>query len=309
MTGLSGILRDRPVIRRIVVAIAVSYLVLRWGTLLPDQGGAHAIDARTYWGAPMDDPYPGPQVGLPGAYLYSPAFIQALAPLRLLPWEAFHAVWVGLGMLSLVYLVGPIGGALAITVLPFVQRDLFIGNIHLILAAAMVIGLRHPAAWSFVALTKVTPGIGVAWFAFRRDWRGLGVAVGTTLAIAAVSFAIAPDLWFEWIDRLRGDSGTAGGSYMLFLVARVAGALGIVWIAARSGRRWLVPVAATLAVPIIWPDSLAMLLAAFPLIRARASPSPSQHARRTDGPRVAEAGPSHATAGGARAREDDTASR
>lgn len=247
-------------------ALAVAYLAARWAFLLPDQGGVWAVDAMTYWGVPPGDPYAGPQVGLPGAYLYSPAFLQAITPLRLLPWEMFHALWIGLGFVALVYLVGPIGGALAVTLLPFVYRDLFVGNIHLMMAAVIVIGFRWPASWAFLLLTKVTPGIGLAWFAVRRDWRGLAIACGATAVIAALSFVISPDLWFDWFERLRGGGGTAGGSYMLVLIVRVAVATALVVLGALINRGWLVPVAITMALPIIWPDSLAVLLASFRLI-------------------------------------------
>jgi hypothetical protein len=251
--------------------MALAYLVWHWWMLLPDQGGIHGVDARTYWGVPLDDPYPGPQVGLPGAYLYSPAFLQALVPLRALPWQIFHAVWLAGGIAAAIYMVGPVGAALAIGLLPFVERDLFVGNIHLMLGAAMVIGMRYPAAWSVVLLTKVTPGVGLLWFAVRAEWRQLATAISLTLAIAAVSFVLAPGLWFEWVVRLTGGSGTAGSGYMLFLVARLIFAAGLVVVGAKTDRAWLVPVAATIAVPIIWPDSLAMLIAAVPLVRWRGS--------------------------------------
>ena len=45
------------------------------------------------------------------------------------------------------------------------------GNISLLLAVAIVVGFRWPAAWAFVLLTKVTPGIGLLWFVVRREWR------------------------------------------------------------------------------------------------------------------------------------------
>jgi hypothetical protein len=255
----------------VVLVLALAYLAWHWWMLLPDQGGIHGVDARTYWGVPLDDPYPGPQVGLPGAYLYSPAFLQALAPLRALPWETFHALWLAAGVAAAVYMVGPVGAALAIGFLPFVERDLFVGNIHLILGAAMVIGMRYPAAWSLVLLTKVTPGVGLLWFAVRAEWRQLATAVGLTLAIAAVSFVLAPGLWFAWVERLTGGTATAGSGYMLFLVGRLVFAAALVVVGAKTNRAWLVPVAATIAVPIIWPDSLAMLLAAVPLVRWRGS--------------------------------------
>jgi hypothetical protein len=254
---------------RLATVLALAYLAWHWWMLLPEQGGIHGVDARTYWGVPLDDPYPGPQMGLPGAYLYSPAFLQALVPLRALPWEIFHALWLAGGIAAAIYMVGPVGAALAIGLLAFVERDLFVGNIHLILGATMVIGMRHPAAWALVLLTKVTPGVGLLWFAVRAEWRQLATAVGLTLAIAAVSFVLAPGLWFAWVARLSGGTGTAGSGYMLFLVARLVLAAGLVVVGAKTNRAWLVPVAATIAVPIIWPDSLAMLLAAVPLVRWR----------------------------------------
>ena len=258
-----------PGVWRIATVIAIAYLAVRWALLVPDQGGIHGVDARTYWEAPLGDPYPGPQIGLPGAYLYSPAFIQMLAPLRALPWDVFHALWTGLSIVALAFLVTPVGGALAITFLPFVFRDIFVGNIHLMLGAAIAIGLTYPAAWAFVLLTKVTPGVGLLWFAFRREWRQLAIAVGATLLIAAVSFVLAPALWFAWVERLTGDTGTAGEGYMAILLVRIALAAGVVALGAAVNRSWLVPIACTIAIPILWPDSLAILLGAVYLIRRR----------------------------------------
>jgi hypothetical protein len=268
LAGNGGWLADERIklAWRLLSIGALAYLAVRWALFLPDQGGIHGVDARTYWGASLDNPYPGPQVGLPGAYLYSPAFLQALTPLRLLPWEVFHAIWTGLGIAAAVFLVGPIAAALAITLLPFVYRDLFVGNIHLMLGVAIVLGFQWPGTWAFVLLTKVTPGIGLLWFAVRREWRSLAVAVGVSAAVSLISFVLAPYLWFDWVNRLRGDSGTAGSGYLLGIVVRVAVAAALVAIGARTNRAWLVPVASMLAIPIIWPDSLAILLAAPHLI-------------------------------------------
>ena len=51
------------------------------------------------------------------------------------------------------------------------------------IAAAIVIGFRWPAAWSLVLLTKITPGIGLLWFAVRREWRSLAIALGAVIMI------------------------------------------------------------------------------------------------------------------------------
>jgi hypothetical protein len=144
----------------------------------------------------------------------------------------------------------------------------------------MVIGMRHPAAWTAVILTKVTPGVGLLWFAVRREWRAFLVGAGATAAITAVSFALAPDLWFAWVERLTGGTGTAGNGYMLLLIGRCVLAVGLVVLGALTSRAWLVPVAATVAVPILWPDSLAMLLAAWPLVRWKPAPTRASAAGR-----------------------------
>ena len=43
---------------------------------------------------------------------------------------------------------------------------------------AIVLGFRWPFTWAFVLLTKVTPGVGLLWFAVRREWRSLAIALG-----------------------------------------------------------------------------------------------------------------------------------
>jgi hypothetical protein len=265
--GDVGRLWTNPRFRFWLTVGALAYLVLRWALLLTTPDPILGADARTYWAAPYTNPYPGPELGLPGAYLYPPPFIQALAPLRLLPWELFQAVWAALGFAALVFLVGPIGGGIAVTALPFVYRDLLVGNIHLMLGAAIVVGMRAPSAWVFPILTKVTPGIGAIWFAVRREWRRVLVVVIVTAAICGVSYVISPDLWRHWLERMRGDSGRAGDPYLAILAVRVAASAGLVVIGARTGRAWLVPIAVVVALPILWPDSLAILLACYPLIR------------------------------------------
>ena len=270
-SGAFGMVRGwvgLPKVRFAADLIAVAYLLVRLALMLTSSDPILGADARTYWSAPLDNPYPGPKLGLPGAYLYPPPFIQALSPVRLLPFEIFQAAWALIGAAALVFLVGPIGAALAITFLPFVYRDLLVGNIHLMLAAAIVIGLRQPAAWAFPILTKITPGVGVLWFAARREWKSAVIAVGMAAIIAAASFAIGPDLWFAWLERMRGDTGTAGDAYLLALVARVGAAALLVFVAGLIGRSWLVPIAVLVSLPILWPDSLAILLACFPLIAA-----------------------------------------
>ena len=85
------------------------------------------------------------------------------------------------------------------------------------IAAAIVIGFRYPVAWAFPLLTKVAPGVGLLWFVMRKEWRNLGIAVASTVAIAAVSAVVAPQLWHDWYDLLRRsitDKQVVDGAYI-----------------------------------------------------------------------------------------------
>ena len=163
-----------------------------------------------------------------------------------------------------------------------VSQEILIGNIHLLLAAAIVLGFRWAGTWAFVLLTKVTPGVGLLWFAARREWRALAIALGTTAVIAALSFVIAPDAWRDWIALLRHDGGTQSS----VLLVRIAIAAVIVVWGARTERRWTVPLAAMLALPVVWMDSFSMLLGCVAVsgsaaVRAQARPAKPQPAAAT----------------------------
>jgi hypothetical protein len=141
------------------------------------------------------------------------------------------------------------------------------GNIHLVLAAAIVLGFRWPAAWSIVLLTKVTPGIGLLWFVVRGEWRNLFIALGATALIVAVSFFIFPAAWFQWVEvltRIAGRDGTWAAIPIPFLL-RLPFAIALVVWGALTGRRWAVPVAGMLALPALWYGGLTMLLAVIAL--------------------------------------------
>jgi len=131
----------------------------------------------------------------------------------------------------------------------------------------MVVGFRWPAVWAFVLLTKVTPGIGLLWFAVRREWRSLGIALGATVLVVAVSAALMPGAWADWLAllvRLAGREGTWAAVPIPFLV-RLPFAVAVVVWGALTDRRWTVPVGGMLALPALWYGSLTMLLAVIAL--------------------------------------------
>src|SRR5204863_697001 len=139
---------------------------------------------------------------------YSPAFAQLLTPIVWLPVAVFTALWTALNSATLWFLLRrwALPGLLFLPI----ALEVISGNVHLLYAAAIVIGFRWPAAWALMFLTKLTPGIGVGWFLVRREWRSLAIALGVTAAIAAVSFVLDQAQWARWIDILRTDAGGAG---------------------------------------------------------------------------------------------------
>ena len=246
-----------------VFAAAYVYLVLGDGTWR--NPGA---DALVYWAVDPSDPYAGSQLGGENAYLYSPAFAQGFAIFRVLPREVFVVAWIAILAVTAVWLARPWPAALLVLAWP-VSQEVLIGNIHLLLAAAIVLGFRWPGAWAFVLLTKVTPGVGLLWFVVRREWRHLAIALGATAAIAGVSYALAPLLWADWIEFLQAAGGDGGSILLIRLVVAAA----VVTWGARTDRAWTVPLAGMIGLPFIWSDSFSMLLGCVALSRWQPSPT------------------------------------
>jgi hypothetical protein len=224
------------------------------------------IDARAYWRVDLAHPYASSGVGEYSTYLYSPAFAQFLSPSYVLPFEAFFVLWTAASIAVLYWLVRPWPWALLILFLPWTY-ELFVGQVHLFIAAAIVLGFRSPWLWAFNLFTKVTPGVGLLWFLVRREWRSLSIALGVTAVIAAVSFLLSPSAWFDWISFLRGSTGSGE-----LLYPRIALAALIVVAGALTDRRWTVPIAVWLALPVVWIESWVILLAIIRLRRPVPAP-------------------------------------
>jgi hypothetical protein len=223
-----------------------------------------AMDAHAYWAARSPHLYDA-LPGQPGAYLYSPAFAQLIAPLQWLPAPVFVAAWLVATMFLLGWLTGPRLLAIAVAL---IWSEIESANIHVFLAVAIVLGFRFPWTWALILLTKVTPGVGLLWFVRRREWRALAIALGVTGAVAIISFVADPQSWSSWLELLTrsaaAPSQSLSGLTPLWLRLPIAAVL--VWWGAGRDARWTVPVAATLALPVIWPGSLALLLAVVPLV-------------------------------------------
>ena len=206
-----------------------------------------------------------------GAFTYTPVIARLFAPFGGLPWFSFLWLWTAVLVATVIWLGWR--SSLVVLAFPPVALELYHGNVHLLIAAAIVLGFRWPATWAFVILTKVTPGVGLIWFAVRREWRRLGIALGVTAALVALSLLLDSSLWRAWLtdDILKTATGTPIDQFSLGVplwLRLPLAALLVAW-GGRTDRAWPVPVAATLGLPILWPTGFAILAALWPIAARR----------------------------------------
>ena len=245
------------------------YLLL----VVAPSAGTFGFDSFAYWSLDLADPYTR-TAGALGAFTYSPVIARLFAPFGGLAFWQFLLLWDGLLVGTAVWLgLGSVRSVLAVFAFPAVALELYHGNVHLLIAAAIGLGFRYPAAWAFVLVTKVTPGVGLVWFAVRREWRSLAIALGVTAVLVAVSLAINGRLWESWLRDSIGATAEGAAidqfSIPVPLWIRVPAALVVVAWGGVTNRRWTVPVAATLALPVLWPSGFAVLAALWPIQREK----------------------------------------
>jgi hypothetical protein len=258
---------------RVSSAVALGLLVSWWIWLQRYDGFEHWIDASAFWGIQLDDSLYATPLGDPGAFVYSPVVAQLLAPVGSVPFPVFYALLSAANLTVMILMAGPRLALLLLVFFPPIASEVGTGNIHLLIGGAIVLAFRHPGWWALPLLTKVTPGIGVVWHAFRGEWRVLATVCLITILLVVPSAAIAGDLWFAWFERLAASdtSDTRGLFDTVPLWMRVSIAVGIVWLAARLDRPALVICATIVALPVIWVNALAMLVAVLPFYRGTRS--------------------------------------
>jgi hypothetical protein len=221
--------------------------------------GSLPVDANLYWSTNLAHLY-GDVWGENASsfFVYPPVLAQVMAVIRPVGWPVFIAVWTVVLFAATAY-AGRVWAlllvAIGIVLFPFVgfqhpfQHPLLyplIGNVQPLLVACVVASFRFPGLWSVVILTKIAPGVGVLWFAFRREWRSFAIALGTTALVAAVSFVLAPGAWLDFFAFASRNAGAAGPNEVvpIPLVVRLAMSVALLYWGARTNRRWTVPVAA-----------------------------------------------------------------
>ena len=222
--------------------------------------GGDPVDALCYWLTNPAIPYNRVQ----SAFGYSPVVAQLGAPFFQLPFPLFALLLRVLEVVSLVVLTGPLAGALIFTT-P-VASEINAANINLPLAVIMVLGFRWPALWAIPLLTKPSMGIGLLWFVLRGEWRKAAIPIAIAGALAVGSFLFNQRVWFEWLQWLRDNPQVGEWPYPWPLWARLPISLGLIVWGARTNRPWTVAVGSAFALPRLYFQSPAILIAVVPLI-------------------------------------------
>jgi glycosyl transferase family 87 len=255
----------------------------------------HFNDEHAYWlagarlvaGEPLYDLAAAPNT--PFAYWYPPPLAQVLAPFTsFVGADVFSVAWTVLLLGCLWWLAGrDVLVALALVAFLPVAVELRVRNVHLLLAVLVVLGLRRSwAFWVPAAALKITPVLGVAYLAAAGRWRDAVKVAALGAAVLAVSVALGPGAWREFLDVVGARAGTDGGSLVPipFAVRFAAGALLVVlagllvagrvriravsaWGPQRVGEALLV-VGLMIANPTLWMTAFSLLVAIVPLWRS-----------------------------------------
>lgn len=281
--GRLAVLLEPAVLRRLAVSgfvlVVAIFAVVRVLNLYP--WNDRIFDLWAYWSTRHGLDYTFARPGESGHYLYSPAFAQLISPLTILPLPLFMATWTVVLAAVFYWLLG--WRAFFVGLLPPVVMSIAIGQLDVLMAAVIVVGFRWPAVWLLPFITKLTPGIGVLWFAARREWKSLGVALGATAAVVGLSMTIDPRAWVGWIEMLlRFETPTSANGVFLpvpLWIRLPLVALLIVW-GARNDRRWVLPIGVALSLPTVWLNTPTILIAVLPLV-ALGADSPAGRWLRT----------------------------
>ena len=150
--------------------------IYRWP--FPQDELSYYIGARRLIdGVPLYDP--NATVVTPFAYRYPPPLAQFLVPFALvMSPEVFTACWTVLIVGCLWWMAGrDVWVMLALIAFPPVAVELWFRNVHLILAALLVLGIRRWSGFYAIgAAIKIAPGLGIAYLGAAGRWRPAGVA-------------------------------------------------------------------------------------------------------------------------------------
>lgn len=269
-------------------AAGIGFLFGLWiiaGLGIAGYGGSGGSDAIAYWHAGRaildGTALYGADAGTTSAYLYSPLFAQVVAPLTFLSPVSFVWLWRALELGALRVATGSWTRAgLAILVFPPVIIELAYANVNLVIAAICALAMRGLVApWSLPVVVKAA-ALPLAPMAFLADRRTFLFSGAIALGAVAVSVALAPALWSDYVTFLRSAQEPTWWTNLsrgFPLAARLLVGMGLGVAAIRWPR--LAPLAVLIALPIVWLSAVSILVATVAPVARRAAveqlPGPS----------------------------------
>jgi Glycosyltransferase family 87 len=259
--------------RLLALLSLAGFALLVWNLRSPivEQDSTGASDARAYWAAGRRLLEGGilyaDTAGEPFAFLYPPIAAQLIAPLSLMPLPVFAWGIRALELLCLRYVVGSwkLAGASMILCLPVVA-EIEAGNINLLIAAALAAAIRGDNRWLALAAVPKFAALTAVPFAVVRDRRGLFIGAAVVGVALAASFVTVPELWRAYVPFVLQQPSVDWQWYnvgrLVPLPLRLIVAAVFSLIAIR--RPIYMPVAVALAAPVVWFNSLSVLVAMVP---------------------------------------------
>jgi hypothetical protein len=242
-------------LRRAALQILVPHLWLgafalaAYATWAYTAGPSHlGFDAHAYWLAGRQSHPYGLAPGDGDAVLYSPAFIQVMRVLAVVPWPGFLALCMLANACAFWWLSAPLSWRWRVPLLVACWPAVLLANINPLLCVCAVLAVTRPGTWAVVpaALTKITPSfVSIAWWLGTGEWRRVLHAASLTCLLVVASYAWQPGLWSEWVHFLLLHSDDS-----LLRTARLGAGLLVSVLAARSRRPWLTGVAFLLLLPM-----------------------------------------------------------
>jgi Glycosyltransferase family 87 len=270
--------------RLLVLLSLLGFALLAWNLMAPivELGKTGASDARAYWAAGrrllQGTTLYADTAGQPFAFLYPPIAAQLVAPFSLLPLPVFAWGIRVLELLCLRYVVGSwrLAGVSMILCLPVVA-EIEAGNINLLIAAALAAAIRDDNRWLVLAAVPKFAALAALPFALARNRRALAFGAAGALLTCAVSLLYAPDLWRAYATFLLSQPSVDDQWYNVGRVvpfpARLLFAGACALIAIR--RPAFMPVAVALSAPVVWFNSLSVLVAIVPAMTVDPQPRPA----------------------------------
>lgn len=197
-------------------------------------------------------------------FRYAPPWAVLWVPLSFIPLPIVSVGVLVAEILALRYVAGSWRNAGLLCWLPPLSMEFATGNVNLLMAAAILAGVRGSGVWpALFALAKFSPAV-VLVRAKRRQWMSFALTIGVLCLLTLPVLS----LWPEWIAQLDQPASAV----LVPLTYRIP--IGLALLAYRKD--WSIAAAAAILSPALYPHSLVLFIPAIRLFVERLAGGPSR---------------------------------